>query len=199
MPTCPLGPCEEPSVWRRRAPNCARLGCKIATAASASEEAIMDLGFTGTILPSAMRSGAFCRSGIPADTCNKLIAGRHPSNDDSLRWTDLARLEKIRVELHRCQEVLVRDVKGNHAAGAVGECRHYAALNQRPGCGACPAWEARIRGGLRHCAPTDPIRCLRPGGLHPAVVPALCRGLVDHVKVLVCTYGDIVPSGIDVV
>ncbi|WP_354101712.1 acyl-CoA dehydrogenase family protein [Bradyrhizobium sp. RT5a] len=30
---------------------------------------------------------AFCRSAIPADILEKLIAGRHPSKDDKVRWT----------------------------------------------------------------------------------------------------------------
>ncbi|MGY2932983.1 pimeloyl-CoA dehydrogenase large subunit [Bradyrhizobium sp. GM6.1] len=47
----------------------------------------MDLNFSTDELAFRDEVRAFCRSAIPADIREKLIAGRHPSKDDKLRWT----------------------------------------------------------------------------------------------------------------
>ncbi|WP_439366113.1 pimeloyl-CoA dehydrogenase large subunit [Bradyrhizobium sp. DASA03005] len=47
----------------------------------------MDLNFTADELAFRDEVRAFCRSAIPADIREKLIAGRHPSREDKVRWT----------------------------------------------------------------------------------------------------------------
>lgn len=47
----------------------------------------MDLNFTDDELAFRDEVRAFCRSAIPSDIREKLIAGRHPSKDDKVRWT----------------------------------------------------------------------------------------------------------------
>src|SRR5882724_543738 len=116
---------------------------------------------------------------------------------------DLAGLDEMRIELHRCERRLAGDETRRHAAGAVGEGHQHAALHKAAAVVMLVLGDQRVFvTAVDHALPQRPDQMYEAGGLDdfPAVGFELCGGgLVGHSNPAHDLKYTVVSSGADVV